>query len=94
MQRAIVNLDEIVLYGPSMSELSAHQLNTFTHIEFPSVSFDWFFAQSRGVYALPTKVVLELMRSGYEHSDEFESGLDVLLQGLASALPSKGDSPD
>jgi hypothetical protein len=36
-----------------------------------------------------TKVGLELMRTGYEYDDEFEWGLDVLLEGLEKALPKR-----
>ena len=38
-------------------------------------------------YPNSTKVVLELMRTGYEHADEFEWGLDVLFSGLRAAFP-------
>lgn len=38
-------------------------------------------------YPNSTEVVLELMRTGYEHADEFEWGLDVLLDGLRAAFP-------
>jgi hypothetical protein len=38
-------------------------------------------------YPHSTEVGLELMRTGYEYSDEFAWGLDVLLDGLETALP-------
>jgi AcrR family transcriptional regulator len=37
-------------------------------------------------YPHSAKLGMELMRTGYEYSDEFEWGLDVLLEGLGAAL--------
>jgi hypothetical protein len=42
-------------------DLLESPVNTFTRMEFPSVSFDWLFPQSRGVYALSDGRILNII---------------------------------
>ena len=73
------NLVDSYIYGFAVQENS---LPFDTTEKLSDVDQEIFMDLSADVYPHLTRVALELMESGFSYADEFEAGLDLILDAL------------